>query len=49
MSINKQQLIGNLSNVNGDDLKYFDSFEIEYIPKKILKFVKNNDIITNIY
>ena len=32
--------------VNGT---YFDSFEVEYIQKKITKFIGNKNIITNIY
>ena len=35
--------------VNGDNETYFDSFRVEYIPKKIKKFIGNKNIITNIY
>ena len=35
--------------VNGDSVKYFDSFGVEYIPKEIKKFIGNKNIITNIY
>ena len=31
------------------DAIYFDSFENEYIPKEIKKFIGNKSIITNIY
>ena len=35
--------------VNRDNMIYFDSFEVEQIPKKIRKFIGNKNIITNIY
>ena len=35
--------------MNGDNETYFDSFRVEYIPKKIKKFIGNKNIITNIY
>ena len=35
--------------VNGDNVIYFDSFGVEYISKKIQKFLDNKNIITNIY
>ena len=35
--------------VNGDNETYFGSFRVEYIPKKIKKFIGNKNIITNIY
>ena len=35
--------------VNGDNTTYFDSFEVEYIPKEIYKFISNENIITNIF
>ena len=28
---------------------YFDSFGVEHIPNEIMKFIKNYDIITNIF
>ena len=31
------------------DAIYFDSVEVEHIPKKIKKFIGNKNIITNIY
>ena len=31
------------------NVTYFDSFEVEYILKKITKFIGNKNIITNIY
>ena len=35
--------------VNGNSIIYFDSFGIEHIPKEIKKFMRNKNIITNIY
>ena len=35
--------------MNGDKVTYFDSFGVEYIPKKIKKFIDNKNITTNIY
>ena len=32
-----------------NNVKYFDSFEIEHIPKEIKKFIRNKNVITNIY
>ena len=34
---------------NGNNIIYFDSFGVEYIPKDIKKFIGNKNIITNIY
>ena len=35
---------------NNKTIIYFDSFRVEHIPKKIIKFIGNNKkIITNIY
>ena len=34
--------------VNGNNVTYFDSFGVEYIPKEIEKFMKNKNIVTNI-
>ena len=34
--------------VNGNNVIYFDSFGVEYIPKEIEKFMKNKNIVTNI-
>ena len=28
---------------------YFDSFGVEHVPNKIIKFIKNKDIIANIF
>ena len=28
---------------------YFDSFDIEHVPKEIIKLIKNKDIIANIF
>ena len=35
--------------VNHNNIIYFDSFGVEYIPKEIEKFRRNKNIITNIY
>ena len=35
--------------MDGDNITYFDSFGIEYIPKEIKKFIGNKNIKTNIY
>ena len=52
MNLDEYKLIGALSRAlyaNGNDTTYFDSFEAEYIPKEIQKFISNKNIITNIY
>ena len=35
--------------VQNNDVTYFDSFEVEYIPKEIKAFVSNKNIKTNIF
>ena len=35
--------------VNNKTVTYFDSFGVEHIPKKIMKYICNKKIITNIY
>ena len=35
--------------MNGDNVTYFDSSGVEYIPKEIKKFIGNNNIKVNIY
>ena len=35
--------------VNDKTVTYFDSFGIEHIPKEIMKFIDNKNIITNIF
>ena len=35
--------------VNGNKATYFDSFGVEHIPKEIKKFIRNKNMITNIY
>ena len=35
--------------MNANNIVYFDSFGVEYIPKEIKKFIGNRNIITNIY
>ena len=35
--------------VNNKTIIYFDSFGIEHIPKEIMKFIGNKNIITNIF
>ena len=34
---------------NNNSVTYFDSFGVEHIPKEIKEFVKNKNIITNIF
>ena len=36
-------------NVNAKNVTYFDSFGVEHIPREIRKFIRNKNIITNIY
>ena len=35
--------------INDNNVTQFDSFEAEYIPKEIRKFIGNKNIIANIY
>ena len=35
--------------VNNNNVTYFDSFEVEHMPKEIKKFIKNKNIKTNIF
>ena len=35
--------------VKNKKVVYFDSFVVEHIPKEIIKFIKNKDIIANIF
>ena len=35
--------------VNANKIIYFDSFGVENIPKEIKNFIRNKNIITNIY
>ena len=35
--------------VNATNVTFFDSFGVEHIPKEIRKFIRNKNIITNIY
>ena len=35
--------------VNDNNVTYFDSFEVEHIPKEIRKFIGNKNILRNIY
>ena len=34
---------------NNKTVTYFDSFGVEHIPKEIMKFIDNKNIITNIF
>ena len=36
-------------HINGDNITYFDSFEVEHIPIETEKFIGKKNIITNIY
>ena len=35
--------------MNAKNVTYFNSFGVEHIPKEIIKFIRNKNIITNIY
>ena len=35
--------------VKNNDINYFDSFGVEHIPKKIIKFIINKNIKSNIF
>ena len=35
--------------VNAKNVKYFDSFRVEHIPKEIRKFIGNTNTITNVH
>ena len=35
--------------MNGDNMRYFDSFRVENIPKEIKRFKGNRNITTNIF
>ena len=35
--------------VKNKKVAYFDSFGVEHVPKEIIKFIKNKDIIANIF
>ena len=35
--------------VNAENVTYFDSFGVEHIPNEIKKFIRNKNIMTNIY
>ena len=42
INLGENQLVGThwiALYANGDNLTYFDSFEVEYIPKEITKFI----------
>ena len=35
--------------MNAENVTYFDSFGVVFIPKKVRKFIENKNIMTNIY
>ena len=35
--------------MQNNNVTYFDSFEVEHIPKEIEEFIQNKNIITNIF
>ena len=35
--------------VNNNNVTYFDSFDVEHIPKEIIKFIENRNIKANIF
>ena len=36
-------------HVDAKNITYFDCFEVEHIPKEIIKFIENENVKTNIY
>ena len=36
-------------HVNDNNVRYFDGFGVEHIPKEIKKFIGNKNVATNIY
>ena len=38
-----------MQNNNNNSVIYFDSFDVEHIPKEIKTFIKNKNIKTNIF
>ena len=36
-------------SINNNNVTYFDSFEVEHIPKEIIKFIENRNIKRNIF
>ena len=49
INLDEYESIETLSIALYVNVTYFDSFEVEYIQKKITKFIGNKNIITNIY
>ena len=52
INLNEFKSIGTYSKalyVNGNNLICFDGFGVEHIPKEIKKFIKNKNILTNLY
>ena len=46
--MNQLEHIGFALYINDKSVTYFDSFGVEHITKKIKKFLRNKNIITNI-
>ena len=52
INLDEYQLVGTdwiALHVNAENVTYFDCFGVEHIPKEIKKFIRNDNIITNIY
>ena len=52
INVNEQESIGTrwiALSVNGDNLTYFNSLKVEYIPKEIKENIDNKNIAANIY
>ena len=52
INLDKYKSVGTLSialYVNGNNVAYCDSFEVEHIPKEIQKCIDNKNVITNIH
>ena len=52
LNLDEYELIGThwiALYLNAKNVTYFDHFGVKYIPKEIKKFIRNKNIITNIY
>ena len=49
MNMKMQALIGLHYYIKNKRVVYFDSFGVEHVPKEIIKFIKNKDIVANIF
>ena len=49
INLDDHKSIGTRWFVNAKSVTYFDSFEVEHIPKEIIKLIGNKNITTSIY